>query len=192
MEKEKKYDFKTLAELYCVFFKIGAVTFGGGMAMLPIIDRELAAKRNWTTSEELLDYFTLCQSMPGIIAANISIFLGFRRAGKIGGIVAPLAVITPSIIVITVIASLLSNFSEIPAVQKALAGINAGVAAMLTYTVFNFGKKSVKDLFGATIFAAAFIMLLIFKFSTVWIILLGAAAGILSVVLRGGWKELIG
>ena len=186
----KQTDFKTLAELYGVFFKIGAVTFGGGMAMLPIIERELAVKRDWATSEELLDYFTLSQSLPGLISANISIFLGYKRAGKIGGIVAPLATITPSVIVITIIAACLENFSSIPIIQKALSGINTGVAAMLTYTVVNFGKKTVTDLFGILLFAAAFVMLFFFKVNTLWIILFGTLAGIFYTCCRGGWKEL--
>ena len=191
MENEKKYDFKTLAELWLVFFKIGTVTFGGGMAMLPILDRELVVKRNWTTSEELLDYFTLSQSLPGLIAANVSIFLGYRRAGKIGGIVAPLATITPSVIVITIIAACLENFSSIPIIQKALSGINVGVAAMLTYTVVNFGKKTVKDFFGILLAASAFVMLFFFKVNTLWIILFGTLAGIVYTCCRGGWKELM-
>lgn len=185
MEKSR---LKTLTELCCVFFKIGAVTFGGGMAMLPIIERELAVKRDWVTSEELLDYFTLCQSTPGIIAANISIFLGYKRAGKLGAIIAPLAVITPSIIVISIIAAFLNNFSEISLVRKALAGINVGVAAMMTYTVYNFAKKGVKGIFGAIIFALAFVTLYFFKVNTVWIILFGAIIGVIAAGMNGELK----
>ena len=105
---------KDLAELFIVLFKIGAITFGGGLAMLPILERELVNKKQWLTKERLLDYFAIGQVTPGIVAVNAATFLGYSRCGILGGIVATTAVVTPSIIVISVIARFLAGFSDIP------------------------------------------------------------------------------
>ena len=104
MKSDSSSRTKTLVELFFVFFKIGAVTFGGGLAMLPIIEKELVIKRNWVTKDTLLDYFAIGQATPGIIAVNVATFLGYSRAGILGAIVATLGVVTPSIIIISIIA----------------------------------------------------------------------------------------
>lgn len=173
MQKVKQY-----FELGKVFFKIGAVTFGGGMAMLPILERELADKRGWITSEELLDYYAIGQSTPGIIAVNVATFIGYKQLGIMGGIFATLAIITPSIIVISLIAAFLSNFDQIPVVQKAMRGINVGVAVLLTFTVVNFFKRSVHGLFGVVLFVISFAMLYFFGINTLWVIIFGALSGL--------------
>ena len=109
MKSETSSRAKTLVELFFVFFKIGAVTFGGGLAMLPIIEKELVIKRNWVTKDTLLDYFAIGQATPGIIAVNVATFLGYSRAGILGAIIATLGVVTPSIIIISIIAKFLSG-----------------------------------------------------------------------------------
>jgi chromate transporter len=164
--------------LYFTFFKIGAVTFGGGLAMLPILERELVAKRAWTTSEELLDYFAIAQSVPGIIAANVAMFVGYKRGGILGAIVALAGIVTPSLIIIMALAASLENFTHIPAVKKALAGINVAVAALLTSAVWSFGKKAVKDIVGVLLFLGAFAALFFFKVNSAFIILFGTGVGI--------------
>jgi len=181
--------FKDYFELWRAFFKIGAVTFGGGMAMLPILERELAEKRDWITSEELLDYYAIGQSTPGIIAVNVATFIGYKRHGVWGGIFATLAIITPSIIVISFIAAFLSNFDKIPTVQKIMRGINVGVAAMLTFTVVNFFKKGVKDSFGIVVFAIAFAMLFLLNINTIWVIVFGVSAGLLKTAFLNNKRE---
>jgi chromate transporter len=181
--------FKTLLDLFFTFAKIGAVTFGGGIAMLPILEHELADKRHWTTGEELLDYYAISQSTPGVIAVNVSTFIGYKRKGVAGGIVATAGVVTPSIIIITIIALCLSNFADIPVVQKALVGINVAVAALLTYAVVNFVKKTLRGVFAGIMLVAGFAAIYFFKVSTVWVILGSAVIGILFSALRGDLKK---
>ena len=101
-----------LWQLYFTFFKIGAVTFGGGLAMLPILERTLIDKLKWTTKEDLMDYYAIGQVTPGIIAVNVATFIGFNKQGILGGIVATAGVISPSVIIITVIAFFLETFSD--------------------------------------------------------------------------------
>lgn len=175
-------------ELFSIFFRIGAFTFGGGYAMLPILERELADKRGWTTSDELLDYFAIGQTTPGIIAVNVATFIGYKRAGTLGGIIATAGIVCPSIIIITIIAKFISNFSEIAWVQRALTGINVAVAALLTYAVVNFAKKSVKNLLGLALFLISFAAIFILKVSTIWIIIASCAFGVILAGFRGELK----
>lgn len=179
---------KTLWELFSVFFKIGICTFGGGIAMLPILERELAEKRGWATSEELLDYFAIGQSTPGIIAVNVATFIGYKRAKVLGGFVATIGVVCPSVIIITIIAKFISNFSHIAWVQRALRGINVSVAALLTYAVINFAKKSVKNVLGVVLFLLSFVLIFVLNVSTVWIILGSCALGVFFAAIRGDLK----
>lgn len=185
-----KAKLKSLWDLFSVFFKIGLCTFGGGIAMLPILERELSEKRGWTTSNELLDYFALGQATPGIIAINVATFVGYKRAGIIGGIVATLGMVFPSIVIITVIAKFISNFSEIVWVQKALRGINVAVAAILTMAVYNFSKKAVKSVFGFILLLIAFALIFFFNVNTVWVIFGSALLGVVLAALRGDFKKL--
>jgi len=188
-KKMKKHlNIKILWELFSTFFKIGACTFGGGIAMLPILERELADKRGWTNSDELLDYFAIGQSTPGIIAVNVATFIGYKKAGIVGGFVATAGLVCPSLIIITVIASFISNFSEIPWVQRALTGINVSVAALLTHAVFKFAKKSVRNLLGFGLFLLSFLLIFILKISTIWIILGSFLLGIFIAAFRGNLK----
>lgn len=180
---------KKLGELFFVFFKIGICTFGGGIAMLPILERELAQKRGWTNSDELLDYFAIGQSTPGIIAVNVATFIGYKRAKTLGGVVATMGIVCPSLIIITVIAKFISNFSDIAWVQRALKGINVAVAALLTYAVINFAKKSVKSALGVALFLLSFVLIFVFKVSTIWIIVGSCVFGVILAAVRGNFKR---
>lgn len=177
MEK-KDYKISDLVELFFVFFKIGAVTFGGGYAMLPMLERELAEKRNWTTKETMLDYYAIGQSTPGIIAVNVATFIGFNKAGLLGAIIATAGIVTPSIIIISLIASCISNFAQIQWVQKALAGINVAVAALLTKSVWDFSKKAVKNIWGLLLLLGAFVSMYFFGVESIVVILVSATLGI--------------
>lgn len=181
--KDSKFNFSNLIELFFVFFKIGAVTFGGGYAMLPMLERELAEKRSWTTKETMLDYYAIGQSTPGIIAVNVATFIGFNKSGVIGALVATAGIVTPSIIIITVIARFISNFSQIQWVQKALAGINVAVAALLTKSVWDFSKKAVKNLWGLFLLLAAFVSMYCFGVASVMVIAVSAFLGIAASLL---------
>ncbi len=178
-----------LYQLFCVMFKVGLCTFGGGIAMLPILEAELVEKRGWVTSEELLDWFAIGQSTPGIIAVNVATFTGCKRGGTLGGCVSTFGMVLPSLIIITVIALFINNFADIPWVGRALKGINIAVAAILTAAVYRFSKKSVKNLFGLILLLVSFFLIFIFNAGTVWIIAGSLITGVVLALLRGDLKE---
>lgn len=176
--KEKSFSLKEMIQLFCVFFKIGAVTFGGGLAMLPIIEKELVTKRGWVTKDVLLDYFAIGQATPGIIAVNVATFLGHSRAGFLGSLFATLGVISPSIIIISLIASFLSNFNENISVKKALAGVNIVVAALLCKVLWGFRKKIFASVFSVILFIIAFVGIAFFNINTVVIVVFSILCGL--------------
>lgn len=180
---------KDLFNLYFVFMKIGAVTFGGGYAMLPILERELVDKRKWATVDDLMDYYAISQVTPGVIAVNVATFVGFRKRSILGGICATLGVVTPSLIIITLISLFISNFESIVWVQKALSGINVAVTALLTYAVFNFAKRAIKKWWGILFYALAFCAIFFLKIPSVIVIIVSAIAGILIAYFSGNLKK---
>ena len=173
---------KILFELYITFFKIGAFTFGGGYAMLPLLERELVDKRKWVSQEEILDYYAIGQTTPGIIAVNTSTFCGRKRKGNLGGIVASLGFITPSIIVITIIANFLKAFSHIILIQHAFAGIRIAVSALVLNTVINMVKKTADTKIKILIFLLTFIAIGIFSISPIIIVI---SCGIFGIIFGG-------
>lgn len=180
---------REILSLFVVFFKIGSVTFGGGLAMLPILERELIQKKKWITNEELIDYYAISQSTPGVIAVNVSTFVGHNRAGIPGAVAATLGVVTPSVIIIMFIAEFISNFDAIVWVQKALAGINVAVAALLTYSVVTLCKKTLKRRIDVLFYALSFCAVYFFKVSGIFIVLATVVIGIVSYLLRTGKKS---
>ena len=151
--------------------------------MLPILEREFVTERGWITSEDMLNYVAIGQSTPGLIAVNMATFIGYRRCGFRGALVATLGIITPAIIIITVIAAFISNFSEYVYVQKALAGINIAVAVILVSAVWNLGKKSVTDMIGLALAFIAFIAVVVFDVNSIWLILF---ALVVVISVKGG------
>ena len=166
-----KNKLKDFFELYFAFLKIGAFTFGGGLAMMPIMQRELIEKRGWVTEEELIDYFAIGQSTPGIIAVNVATFVGYKRLGWPGGIIGTLGVVTPSWVIIMILAGAISSIDKYPLAQKALKGINVAVAALLTSVIVKFSKKNIKNIWNAVFMLLAFVLIYFFKVQSVWIIL---------------------
>ena len=132
-------------DLFLTFAKVGVCTFGGGYAMLPILQREVVEKKGWATDEELTDYFAVGQCTPGIIAVNTATFIGYKHKGVPGGVLTTLGVVFPSLVIITAIAAFLSNFADIPVVQHTLAGINAAVVALIAASVLKLGKSTLKN-----------------------------------------------
>ena len=141
-------------DLFLTFARIGGLTFGGGMAMLPILQREVVEKKGWATDDELTDYYAIGQCTPGIIAVNTATFIGYKYKGFWGGICATLGVVFPSLIIITLLAAFLSNFADIPVVQHALAGVNSCVVALIATSVIKLGKSSLKNKASWCIFGA--------------------------------------
>ncbi len=168
-----KYILRGLLDVFFVFFKIGSVTFGGGYAMLPLLEEELSIKRKWANREELLDYFAIGQSTPGIIAVNVATFVGYKRHGVIGGIFGTLGMVAPSIIIITLIAAFLSNYTNNEVVKKALLGVNIAVAALLTKASITFAKNGIKKVFQAIVAITTFLLVFFLNVPT-YIIIIGA------------------
>jgi len=161
---------KTLFDLFRAFFTIGALTFGGGYAMLPMLEREIVSKHKWATSEELLNYFAIGQCTPGVIAVNTATFVGYKVKGVIGGTVATLGVVAPSILIITVIAMVLENFMDILWVQHAFAGIRVAVCALITASVVKLFKSNVKKHWHIALAVAAFVVVALLKLSPVYVV----------------------
>ena len=184
-------------DLFLTFAKVGVCTFGGGYAMLPILQREVVEKKQWATDEELTDYFAIGQCTPGIIAVNTATFIGHKYKGIAGGILATLGVVFPSLIIITIIAAFLQEFASYPVVAHALAGINAAVVALIAVSVFKLGKTTLKGKVAPWIFLAVLVLAQGGGLFSDALALTGAAAKVVStltspavlVVLAGvlGW-----
>ena len=153
----------TYRELFFSFAKVGIMTFGGGYAMLPMLQREIVERKGWASEAELADCFSIGQCTPGAIAVNTATFLGCKQRGVWGGIVATLGVIFPSAVIISVIAAFLQHFAEVPAVIHAFAGIRACVCALILCSVIRLGKQTVIDRLTAVIAAAVCVLMLCSK-----------------------------
>ena len=164
--------------LFWSFAKMGVMTFGGGMAMLPILQREVVDSRHWATEEELTDYFAIGQCTPGIIAVNTATFIGQKYAGAIGGIVATLGVVFPPLVIITILAAFINNFADVAWVQNAFAGIQVCVCVLIFNAVRKLLKKSVVDRRTAVIFLLVLAGGVFLNVSPVWFVLGAALAGI--------------
>ena len=160
---------KEFLDLYCAFFRIGLLTFGGGYAMLPMLEREVVNKFHWATYEELLDCYAIGQCTPGVIAVNTGTYIGYKQKGIAGGILATLGVISPSIIIITVIAMILYPYMGNEYVMRAFAGIRIAVCALVASSVIKLVKKSVKDIFGIMLAVAAFAIVALLGASPIWV-----------------------
>ena len=165
---------------------MGVMTFGGGMAMLPILQREVVEDRHWATEEELVDYYAIGQCTPGIIAVNTATFVGQKRKGALGGIVATLGMVFPSLVIISILAGLITNFSSVTWVQDAFAGIQVCVCVLIFNAVVKLLKKSVIDKRTSVIFLLVMIGSTLLNLSPVWFVLLAALAGIVLKNLEGG------
>ena len=177
---------KELLQLFAVFAKIGAFTFGGGYAMLPILQREIVEKRQWATEEELMDYYAIGQCTPGIIAVNTATFIGGKKKGIPGAIAASLGVVFPSLVIITVIAACIQNFRHIEAVQWAFDGIRAAVVALILSAVIKLGKKSIVDVATAAIFLVVAVLSVVTNLSPAVFVV---AAGLCGLLLKGGKRD---
>ncbi len=169
---------KLLLDLYITWFKLGLFTFGGGYAMLPLIQREVIDNKKWATEEEVMNYYAIGQVTPGIIAVNTATFIGYYTKGIIGGIIATLGVISPSLIIIILIASLINNFSELAVVQHALAGIKVAVCSLMIIAIKNLYKSNVKDSASLLIAIVVFILSYFTSISTTLLVILAGIVGI--------------
>ena len=183
--------FRTCFSLFCTFFKIGAFTIGGGYAMLPLIQREVAEKRKWIDESVMLDIVAIAESTPGPIAICAATFIGYKVAGIIGAFMATLGVVLPSFVIIYIISIFLKEFSTYDIVKYAFTGIRAGVLALIIKAVVSMFKKAPKHILAYTIMAIAFALVVIFSANVLVIILSSAVIGIVaSIIARKRGKEL--
>lgn len=180
---------KELWDLYWTFLKIGCVNFGGGYAMLPLLERELADKRKWTTLEDLRDYFSIGQCTPGVIALNVSTFIGSKWKGILGAIATCAGFLTGPIIIILIIAAFLRNFAELEVVQHAFAGIRVCVCVLIAQAVLRLWKSSVVDVFTLVLYLvifslSAFSGFLPVKVPAAVLVILAGAAGLAASLVK--------
>jgi chromate transporter len=169
---------KEYLDLIWTFLRIGSMTFGGGYAMVPVIERELIKRKGWTNMEEVMDYYTIAQITPGIIAVNLSTFIGYKRKGPLGGLLCTLSFLLPGVTLMVFISLFIKQFAEYPAVRHAFAGIRVAVGALILDTVIKLLKGIFKDLKGLIIFILSFSLQAILSASPVLIILGAGAAGL--------------
>ncbi|MCH5189797.1 MAG: chromate transporter [Oscillospiraceae bacterium] len=171
--------------LFLTFFKIGAFTFGGGYAMIPLIQREVADKRKWITEDDILDIIAIAESTPGPIAINTATFVGFKTAGFFGAFASTFGVVLPSFVIITVIAYLLRNFSDYKGVKYAFFGVRAGVLALIIKGLVSMYKQVQKNLVSYVVMGAAFVLVAFFNANVLLVIIGCAVFGLVTSIVIG-------
>lgn len=169
---------KELLALYAAFFRIGGLTFGGGLTMLPMLKYELVEKNHWVTEEEILDYYAVGQCTPGIIAVNVSTFVGYKKKGILGAIFSTLGMVSPSLIIVSIIALFLKQFMDNQYVKHAVGGIKIVVCALMLNTIFTMAKKTVKSVLTGVVCAISFLLAMFTPIPTVIIVLVAGVFGI--------------
>ncbi len=176
-------------DLFLTFARIGGLTFGGGYAMLPMLQREVVERRGWATENELADYYAIGQCTPGIIAVNVATFIGNKIRGFFGGVVATLGVVFPSLIIIMLIAAFLQNFADLDLVKHAFAGVRVGVCVLVFNAVVKLWKKAVIDIPSFLIFAVILLVMIFLDISPVLLVLAAGVAGIVIQSTRKAVKK---
>lgn len=171
---------KKLLKLYGVFFTLGLCTFGGGYAMLSLLQKVVVEKHHWATEEELADYYAIGQCTPGIIAINTSTFIGYKMSGILGAVVAALGFLTPSILIIVLIAAFMKNFASLSLVKHAFTGIRICVCVLILDAVLKLGKKSVTNTASVIIFLATLVLAVWTNIPTALLVI---AAGLVGYIL---------
>lgn len=171
---------KELFALYWAFFRIGGLTFGGGLTMLPMLKYELVEKNHWVTEDELLNYYAVGQCTPGIIAVNCATFVGYKRKGIPGGIFATLGMVSPSLLIVSILAFFIKQFMGNTYVAHAIEGIKVVICALMLTTVFTMGKKTITDKITVLVCVVGFVLAM---FTPVPSILIVIMAGIFGVIL---------
>lgn len=171
---------KKIFQLFLVFLKIGAFTFGGGYAMIPIIQKEIVENKKWITDDDILEIIAIAESTPGPIAINSATFVGYRVAGFFGAMFSTLGVVLPSFVIILLISFVLREFQDIPAVQYAFNGIRAGVLALLIKALVSMYKKAPKGLISYIVMGASFIITAFFDINVLFVIIGCAVFGLVT------------
>ena len=177
---------KEYLDMFLTFTRVGVLTFGGGYAMLPILQAEVVEKKKWITNEEMMDFYAIGQCLPGLIAVNTASFIGNKLKGTKGGYACALGVVFPSLVIITIIAAFISGFSELPVVRNAFAGIRVCVCVLILNAVVKLWKKSIIDWKTFVIFAVVFAGSTFTEINPILFVVAAALTGIALSVKRGG------
>ncbi len=167
-----------LLKLFFTFAKVGVMTFGGGYAMLPILQREVVEKNGWATDEELADYFAIGQCTPGVIAVNTATFIGQKRAGIVGGVLTTLGLVFPSLVIITALAGVIRAFEHLAWVKNAFAGVRVCVCVLIFNSVLKLAKSALVDVWTVAIFVLVLVLMTALSPSPVIFVLSAAALGV--------------
>ena len=178
-----KRSYKELGKIFATFFKIGAFTFGGGYAMIPLIQKETVETHKWITDDDILEIIAIAESTPGPIAINSATFVGYRTCGVLGAAAATLGVVLPSFLIILGISYVLREFQELKAVQYAFNGIRAGVLALLFKALWGMYKKSPKGWAAYVVMAGAFLLTAILDVNVLYVIIGCAVFGLITALL---------
>ncbi len=173
-------ELKKIWQLFITFLKIGTFTFGGGLAMIPLIQKEVSEKKKWIEEEEMLDIFAIAQSTPGVISISVSVFVGKKVAGIKGMFAAALGLVIPAFVSIILVLVLLSGFRDNKHVSNVLSGIKAASAALILLSAIKLGKSSIRGKMGYIIAASAFLLIVVLNMNAAWAVLFGGLAGYLS------------
>lgn len=175
---------KKLFKLFWTFFKMGLVNFGGGYAMLPLLQKEIVDDNHWCTEDEMNDYFAVGQCTPGLISINVSTFIGYKLKKIPGAIATTLGFVLPSFIIILIIAMILQNFSDIKQVKDAFAAIRVCVCVLMIQAVLKMFKKSIVDIFTLIIFIAVFFASIFLNISPIYYVVAAGVIGLLINVIK--------
>ena len=178
-----KFSFRRLWQVFASFFRIGAFTFGGGYAMIPLIQNEAVEKRKWITDDDILEIIAIAESTPGPIAINSATFVGYRACGILGSMVATIGVVLPSFVIILALSFVLRQFQDVQAVQWAFQGIRAGVLALLVKALWTMFKKSPKGWAAYVVIGASFILTAIFDINVIFVLIGCAVFGLVTSLL---------
>lgn len=167
-------------ELFIVFFKLGAFTIGGGIAMLPLLKSELIERKKWFTEEEFVDAVAVCQGLPGVIAVNMATYVGYKKKGLAGSMVSTFAVVTPSFLMILIIAKFISSINDNPYVAGAMAGLRVAALGLVVVAIIQLAPAAVKSKWAAGAAVLAFVLIAVFNVNTAYVILLFIILGIIA------------
>jgi chromate transporter len=173
-------ELKEYLDLLATFLKLGALTFGGGYAMIPVVERELIKKKGWIDMDEVMNYYAIAQVTPGVIAVNLSTFVGYKRKGPAGGILATIGFVIPGILLVTIIALCLGKFTDAPMVQHTFAGMRVAVGALILDTVIKIVRGVFKSWKSLAIYGIVFALSFVWSFSPALLVVASGIAGLLA------------
>ena len=174
-----------LIELFIVFFKLGAFTIGGGIAMLPLLQNTLIEEKKWFTKEEFVDIVAVCQSLPGVVAVNMATYVGYKKKGLIGSIVATLGVIIPSFVIIIIIATFISSLGDNRVMMGAMAGLRASALGLVAVALIQLFPAAIRSGWALLAAVSAFVLIAVLHINTAYVILLFAVLGVAVTIIRG-------